>query len=262
MDFLEVYERHVHDVHRFALYLSGNHALAEDLTAETFVNLFCARSDLRVGTVKAYLFAIARNLYRDFMAHQRRMVPGDELPEQADPVPGPDLSAQGRQTFSIVLRAIQGLPESQREALVLAVDQELSYEQIAAILGCSVVAVKVRIHRARLKLRSELEKKEQHAQTLAQGGQDPLAACAPPSLPPDHELKTLARLKRRLSVHPWLLTFAMIWSGMAFGRIVSDTSFDVSPRNFIVTAVIAACFWIAFFVSLFRGRRSILVRLR
>jgi RNA polymerase sigma-70 factor (ECF subfamily) len=160
MDFSEIYERHVRDVHRFALYLSGNHALAEDLTSETFVHALCGRSDLRVGTVKAYLFAIVRNLYRDSQAHQRRMVPSDELTELADPVPGPDLSTQDRETFSNVLRAIQRLPEPQREALVLAADQELSYEQIAVIIGCSVAAVKVRIHRARLKLKSELEKLE------------------------------------------------------------------------------------------------------
>ena len=162
MDFSELYERYVYDVHRFALYLSGNQALADDLTAETFANLFCANSDLRVGTVKAYLFAIARNLYRDFLAHQRRLVPSYEVPESADPEPGPDLNAEGRQAFSNVLRAIQALPESQREALVLAVDQDLSYEQIAAILNCSVAAVKVRIHRARLQLKSELERREQH----------------------------------------------------------------------------------------------------
>ena len=78
-----------------------------------------------------------------------------------DPLPGPDLSAQDRQTFMNVMRAIQRLPELQREALVLAVSQELSYEQIAAVLECSVAAVKVRIHRARLQLKAELEKKEQ-----------------------------------------------------------------------------------------------------
>jgi RNA polymerase sigma-70 factor (ECF subfamily) len=160
MDFSEIYERYVRDVHCFALYLSGNQALAEDLTSETFVHAWCGRSDLRVGTVKAYLFAIARNLYRDFLAHQRRMVPSDELPEPADPAPGPDLSTQDREAFSNVLRALQRLPEMQRETLALAVDQELSYEQIAVILGCSEAAVKVRIHRARLKLKLELEKLE------------------------------------------------------------------------------------------------------
>ena len=82
------------------------------------------------------------------------------------------------------------------------------------------------------------------------------------SLPPDHELETLARIKRRLRGPHWLLTLAMAFSALAFGRIVSDTSWDVSPRRFIATAVVAACFWVAFFVVLFRGRRSVLVRVR
>jgi hypothetical protein len=43
---------------------------------------------------------------------------------------------------------------------------------------------------------------------------------------------------------------------------VADTSFDASPRQVIITAAIAACFWIAFLVKLFRGRRAVLVRLR
>lgn len=84
----------------------------------------------------------------------------------------------------------------------------------------------------------------------------------PASLPPAHELKTLDRVKRRLAGPIWLLQLAMIMSCLAFGRIVSDTSFDVSPRNFIVTAAIAACFWIAFFVKLIRGRRNFLLRVR
>jgi hypothetical protein len=84
----------------------------------------------------------------------------------------------------------------------------------------------------------------------------------PPPLPATHELKTLDRLKRRLSGPIWLLQLAMIMSGLAFGRIISDTSFDVSPRNFIITAAIAVCLWIAFFVKLVRGRRAFLVRTR
>jgi hypothetical protein len=84
----------------------------------------------------------------------------------------------------------------------------------------------------------------------------------PAPLPPGHELKTLNRIKRQLSGPIWLLWLAMITSGGAFGRIISDTSFDVSPRKFIITAAIAMCFWIAFFVKLIRGRRDFLVRVR
>ena len=92
------------------------------------------------------------------------------------------------------------------------------------------------------------------------GGTIPILP-APP-LPPAHELKTLDRIKRRLSGPIWLLWLAMIMSCGAFGRIISDTSFDVSPRKFIITAAIAVCFWIAFFFKLVRGRRDFLLRVR
>ena len=107
-----------------------------------------------------------------------------------------------------------------------------------------------------------LREDAEFARSLKETGPDLLAGSTPLSLPPDHELKTLARLKRRLSGPIWLLQLALITSCLAFGRIVSDTSFDVSPRKFIVMAVSAACFWVAFFVKLFHGRRAVLVRLR
>jgi RNA polymerase sigma-70 factor (ECF subfamily) len=160
MDFSEIYNRYARDVHRFSIYLSGDPALAEDLTAETFVHAFCGTTTLRIDTVKAYLFAIARNLYRDFIQRQRRVQPISESTEIADPAPSPGNLVEYQQTLSAVLKAIQRLPDSQREALVLTLDEDLRYDQIAAILGCSVAAVKVRVHRARIQLKSDLETQE------------------------------------------------------------------------------------------------------
>ena len=100
------------------------------------------------------------------------------------------------------------------------------------------------------------------ARELKQDAKGPLRGHDVPSLTPDHELRTLAQIKRRLFGPRWLLLLAMIFTMQAFGRIVSDTSFDVSPRKFIVTAVVAACFWVAFLVRLFYGRREVLVRIR
>lgn len=100
------------------------------------------------------------------------------------------------------------------------------------------------------------------AQGLRDAADDPLAGFTVPVLPPDHQLKTLDRVKRRLWGYPLLLQLALLFSAMAFGRIVSDTSWDVSPRNFIITSAIAAAFWIAFFVTLYRGRRALQVTFR
>ena len=157
MDFSEIYRRYAPHVHRFSIYLSGNPALAEDLTAETFVHALCGRTSLRVDTVKAYLFGITRNLYRDLIGASGGSYPSPRWPSLPIQPLCPDRAVENQQTFSAVLKAIQRLPELQREALVLSMDEDLSYDQIAAILGCSLAAVKVRIHRARLHLKSDLE---------------------------------------------------------------------------------------------------------
>jgi hypothetical protein len=78
-------------------------------------------------------------------------------------------------------------------------------------------------------------------------------------LPPDHEARALAATRRRLTGFPWLLFMAMTLSMTAFGRIVSDTSWDVSPRNFIIAASLAVACWGAYFVSLWRMRARILI---
>jgi hypothetical protein len=88
---------------------------------------------------------------------------------------------------------------------------------------------------------------------------NPLTAVEPPPVPPDVEMRAFTRAKRRLGGFRPLLFMAMLFSCSAFGRIVSDTSWDVSPRNFVINAVIALAFWIAFFVSLWRMRARILI---
>ena len=61
--FHELYERYSRDVYRFALYLSGDPALADDVTSETFIRAWSSPEPVRLATVKAYLLTIARNLY-------------------------------------------------------------------------------------------------------------------------------------------------------------------------------------------------------
>jgi hypothetical protein len=85
------------------------------------------------------------------------------------------------------------------------------------------------------------------AKILKNGGTDQWVAAEIPSLSPNVEAKALNRTKRVLHRFDWLLFLAIMFSCFSFGRIVSDTSWDVSPTNFIITAGIAACFWIAFF---------------
>jgi RNA polymerase sigma-70 factor, ECF subfamily len=150
ISFHELYERHAHDVYRFAFWLSGNAAEAEDIAAETFVRAWTVADGLKAQTVRVYLLTIARNLYLHTKRRTSRLVDLD--PEMTDPAQSPyDLVAQ-KNELEAVMKVIQNLPEIDRAALLLRAQHELSYEEIAQCLGLSLAAVKVKIHRARLKL--------------------------------------------------------------------------------------------------------------
>jgi RNA polymerase sigma-70 factor, ECF subfamily len=151
LDFPAVYERYGREVFRFTLYLSGDFALAQDITAETFARAWAVREQIRVGSVKAYLLMIARNLHRDGRrkAVEARLPAAVDVP---DPGSGPEAAAQARLELQLVLRALRDIPELDRAALLMATVEGLPHQAIAAALGLSTAAVKVRVHRARVRL--------------------------------------------------------------------------------------------------------------
>jgi len=154
LDFASVYERHARDVYRFALYLCGEFALAQDLTAEIFARACIARERIRVGSVKAYLLMIARNLYRDV---KRRPENVALLADFEVPIPPSPEAAGARHELQRVLHALRQIPDADREVLLMATAEGLSHHDISAALGLSVDAVKVRVYRARVRLNAALD---------------------------------------------------------------------------------------------------------
>jgi RNA polymerase sigma-70 factor (ECF subfamily) len=112
---------------------------------------------LRVGTVKAYLFAIARNLHRMDLRRTRKHEPIDQ--EIRDDAPGP-ASAAARLRVERLMAHLQQLPEVDRAVLIMRAEDGLSYEEIAAAVGISVAAARVKVHRARARL-AALQSKEE-----------------------------------------------------------------------------------------------------
>lgn len=153
LTFHELYERHSQDVYRYAFWLSGSADDADDITAETFARAWVGREEIRTETVKAYLFAIARNLYLKGLRHSKRQ--SDLDPLQPDPKPAPEQLVESRLELDRTLQAIQTLPETDRAAFLLRVQHELPYDEIARILQLPLTTVKVKIHRARLKLAAQ-----------------------------------------------------------------------------------------------------------
>jgi RNA polymerase sigma-70 factor (ECF subfamily) len=148
--FHELYESYSRDVYRFALYLSGDPVLADDITSETFVRVWSLPEPIRLATVKAYLLTIARNLW---LMERRRCLRRQGLDETIpDTAPSMLRQVEVKDELDRVLRALQEFPEVDRAALLMRADEGLPYEEIAVALGLPVATVKVKVHRARLRL--------------------------------------------------------------------------------------------------------------
>lgn len=149
-DFHAIYEKYAPMVRRFALYLCGDSILADDITSETFVRMWTTPGPIRHETIKAYLFAITRNLYRDTLRRSRRQTVLDETLLDENVRIHEQMEVKSELEF--VLVAMDELPETDRTALLMRAQRQMSYEEIAQALGLSVGAAKVRVHRARAKL--------------------------------------------------------------------------------------------------------------
>jgi RNA polymerase sigma-70 factor (ECF subfamily) len=158
--FSACYERYQGPIYRFAWHMSGNPAIAEEVTQEVFLRLIDnpRKYDPAKGPLANYLFGIARNvMLRQMPTHLQ--VPGqdDLLDEHAGSAAEPDLLAEldRREALECLRKAVLALPEPYREALVLCELEEMSYPSAAAVLGCPPGTVASRLHRARamLKLR-------------------------------------------------------------------------------------------------------------
>ena len=149
-DFQYLYETYATDVYRFAYWLCGDAVDAEDITSETFLRAWTHRATIRTETMKAYLLSIARNLYLERLRkHRLHAELSDGLPDQG---PGLEKRSEDRENLVRIQKALQQINEVDRAAFILRVQHELPYAEIARVLQLSLSAVKVKVHRVRLKL--------------------------------------------------------------------------------------------------------------
>jgi RNA polymerase sigma-70 factor, ECF subfamily len=145
----------------YALFLTRNHAEAEDLVQETYVRAIPAMGRLREGSnTKAWLFTILRNIWLNQLRKCRNCPQTVEI-EAGDGIPN-GVAEQSKDAHDLYVRkleaeqvraAIQELPANFREVILLREYEDLSYQEIASILDCPVGTVMSRLGRARAKLR-------------------------------------------------------------------------------------------------------------
>ena len=149
-----LYERREPALYRYAFQLSGNRAVAEEVTHEAFLQIIRpeSRFDPDRGSLEAYLYGTVRNLIR--AVRRSRAVEGIEEPAAEDDI----LRALIDDEMSLALHsALQELPGPYRDAVFLCDLEERSYEEAASILGCPVGTIRSRLHRARQLLAARLK---------------------------------------------------------------------------------------------------------
>ena len=161
MDFWEIYERHYSRVHGYASSMLRDRAAADDVVQETFLRAQASLDVLRESEkLRAWLFRIAHNLCMDHLRSRRSScVESDADPESAGREASRVEHDLERAEMSSCVRAkVDSLPATDRAVILLYDLKELSQQEIADVLGIEVGTVKVRLHRARKKLRAVLEK--------------------------------------------------------------------------------------------------------
>jgi RNA polymerase sigma-70 factor, ECF subfamily len=158
--FVSLYQKYQSRVYRFSLQIGGTQHLAEEVTQETFLAMIRAphKYEATRGPLLLYLFGIARNLAWKSMRRDRLFVAAadhEELPAISAPDAVTDLSRQ--EQAAQVRQAVVCLPHKYREVVVLCSLQELSYEEAATVLRCSIGTVRSRMHRAKQLLLRRLQ---------------------------------------------------------------------------------------------------------
>jgi len=140
----------------FAFSLSGRHDKADDLVQDTIMKAWAKQESFELGTnIKAWLFTILRNEFYSQMRKRGREIQDSDglFTERLAVHP----SQMGHMDLADFKKALDVLPDDQREAIILIGASGFSYEEAAEICDCAVGTMKSRVSRARTRLQDLLK---------------------------------------------------------------------------------------------------------
>jgi RNA polymerase sigma-70 factor (ECF subfamily) len=148
---------------RYAVARTGDLSAGEDVAQESLEAL--VRHWRQAGppeSAEAFVFSIARRRAVRAVIRRRLWVPIEQAFGRRDGMPNPETQAVARAEHRRVRAALARLPRHEREALLLVALGEVGTSEAAVVLGLSVSAVKMRVHRARKRLAADLEDGHDH----------------------------------------------------------------------------------------------------
>jgi RNA polymerase sigma factor (sigma-70 family) len=170
-DFEQTALEHLDAVHSLAFWLVRNRADAEDIVQETYLRAYRAFGTFQGDAIKPWLLTIARNLAYTWLTRRQRMAKvisfedavsargsdGVAVPMQfASGEPSPEARLVAQAEAELVDRGLSALPLPLRETIVLRELEDLSYQEIADVMGVPIGTVMSRLSRARTRLKALL----------------------------------------------------------------------------------------------------------
>ena len=150
--------RYSDPLYRHALCMTGSPDVAEDILQMSFIKAFQHLAEVR-GRFDAWVFRIVANGCKDWLKNIRRTHLSYDEDDQPSGYATPEEELDRTELKSDLDRALAALPASLREAFVMKHVEGRSYEEMADLLGTTVGALKMRVHRAREALQVLLEEK-------------------------------------------------------------------------------------------------------
>jgi RNA polymerase sigma-70 factor (ECF subfamily) len=156
--FSSLISRYSDPLYRHALGMTGSPDVAEDILQTSFIKAFQHLGEVR-GRFDAWLFRIVANGCKDWLKNIRRTHLSYDEDDQPSSFATPDEDLDRTELRTDLDRALSTLAPSLREAFVMKHVEGRSYEEMADLLGTTVGALKMRVHRAREALQVLLEEK-------------------------------------------------------------------------------------------------------
>ena len=161
-------ERYQKQVYNIAYRFTGNRDDAYDLSQEAFLKAYRGIKNFRQdSSFKTWIYHIASNVCRDFLRKENKVYKvsidepvqsehGDMEKQLADSSMGPDEAYESKELSEFIQDIINDLQQEYKEVIILREMQQLSYEEIAKVLDCSIGTVKSRLNRARKILKDKI----------------------------------------------------------------------------------------------------------
>jgi RNA polymerase sigma factor (sigma-70 family) len=150
-----LFERYHKRIFNFLARMTMDRDLAEDLTQNVFLRIIKYRTSYREGNrFQSWIYQVARNVFSDhYQAHKNKFSDFVDVEKISDHMADSEESEVQDEKEKILHRSMARLTEEQRELLVLTRFQHLKYEEVAVIMDTTVANIKVKVHRAIIKLR-------------------------------------------------------------------------------------------------------------